>query len=313
MSKRYWVFAVALVLIVAGVALWFSWNLFSAYKQNHSNERAAASQYQANAADHSPASCRPVMGESGLIDWLTCLANNVSTDGSIKQAEYDLKAQQDMSAWALGMLIATIWLTVITLLGVFFVWRTLKATQDMAKETTRIGEAQVRAYLAIKQIHLGFESGSKSPTVELAIENTGQSPAQDIEIIFQFSFFQNFVDFNDHPDIRTRIVRWWFDDIPGGQTITSNPSCLSDIQMQTDVLGGGMERLGGVHFDVAVYALDVFEKEITAFGHFVVSWGSSDIGRGMKNALNMSRVAPGNFMIEKLRPYRKGCEKDGQG
>src|SRR6056297_3030264 len=125
MSKRNWVVAASLGLIVFCAALWYSWDRFSTYQQNQANERAAAAEYQADTAQHSPASCRAIMDESGFFDWFTCLANNVSANGGVKQAEYDLKAQQDMSAWALGMLIATVWLTVITLLGVFFVWRTL--------------------------------------------------------------------------------------------------------------------------------------------------------------------------------------------
>lgn len=69
----------------------------------------------------------------------------MTTDGNAKQSQYDLNAQQDMAEWALGMLIIAFWLTLITLGGVFFVWRTLKATQDMAKSAKEIGDARVRA------------------------------------------------------------------------------------------------------------------------------------------------------------------------
>jgi len=89
------------------------------------------------------------MYESGLFDWLACLAEGLSANGGVKQAEYDVKARQDMAAWAFGMLIVNVWLAVITFLGVVFVWRILKATHVIARETTRIGEAQTRGYLGL--------------------------------------------------------------------------------------------------------------------------------------------------------------------
>ncbi|MGX0977642.1 uncharacterized protein YneF (UPF0154 family) [Roseovarius sp. MBR-51] len=175
MFKDRWLIALGLFVFCA--ALLYSLDILLTYQESQAIERVAASQYQAEAAENNSAACRAILDEAGFIDWLTCLADNISTEGSIKQAEYDLKAQQDMSAWAFGMLIVTVWLTVITLLGVFFVWKTLKATQAMAKDTARIGEAQVRAYLNVEAVEY-YRDDDGTNKVEILITNSGQSPAR---------------------------------------------------------------------------------------------------------------------------------------
>lgn len=152
MFKVYWIIAAALGIAVFASSMWYSWSVFLAYQEGHSNERAAAAQYYSDTTKHGPTSCRPVVVESGLIDWLTCLADNISTDGGVKQAEYDLEAQQDMAAWALGMLIATVWLTVITLLGVFFVWRTLGEAKLTTKATQKLYDLEMEPFLSVELV-----------------------------------------------------------------------------------------------------------------------------------------------------------------
>ena len=190
MFKSRWIVTATLGLIVLVAGVWFSWLEFSAYQQRHSYERASAAEYYANATEHGPGACRAIVGETGLIDWLTCLADNVGTDSSVKQAEYDLKAQQDMAAWAFGMLIATVWLTLITLFGVFFVWRTLVATQKMSLDTREIGEAQARAYLHVDFIQVGTEvfanaDGSNLKFfAKIKVINSGATPAYGVEVLY---------------------------------------------------------------------------------------------------------------------------------
>jgi hypothetical protein len=235
----------------------------------------------------------------------------------VQRAEQDLNAQREMAQWAEGMLWAAWAIGLLTfgatVVGVRYVYLTLVATQDMARETTRIGEAQVRAYLNIKDVLLGFNDDSKSPVIKMTIVNTGQSPAREIEMVFRFSFFPNFVNIDAPADIQDQTVRWWFDDIPGGQEFTCSPTSLSDVRMQTEVFGESMDGLSGVHFHVALYALDVFCKEITAFGHFIVKWDAGQTRQDMKAAFDMSPVMPAELIVEELRPYRRGYERHGKG
>ncbi|MBY6117378.1 hypothetical protein KUW09_24505 [Mameliella alba] len=80
-----------------------------------------------------------------------CIANAVRNAREQQRAEQDLDAQQQMSFWAKWMLIATVAMAAITLFGVVFVWHTLEATREMArdtktmaKDTREIGQAQAR-------------------------------------------------------------------------------------------------------------------------------------------------------------------------
>jgi hypothetical protein len=188
MSKSGWIISTTLGLAVFLSGLWYSWNLFSAYQQHHSDERANATQYYSETTQHSPDACRSVMDEEGFVGWLTCLADKIGPDGGVKQSEYDLEAQQDMAAWAFGMLIITVWLTLITLFGVFFVWRTLKATQEMAKDTRYIGIAQTRPWLSLK-LEVGSdlifnEEGARIAIIATLV-NHGHSPAIAVDIRFE--------------------------------------------------------------------------------------------------------------------------------
>lgn len=111
-----------------------------------------------------------------------------------EERKYLLKAQQDMAAWAYGMLIVTIALTVITLLGVIFVWQTLKETRHMAAETTRIGVAQTRAYLSFKQVIFEFRSpyatdeAIRGARLTVEVQNSGNTTAADCQIASEIVF-----------------------------------------------------------------------------------------------------------------------------
>lgn len=201
------------------------------------------------------------------------------------------------------------------LFGTLIVARdTLLATQVMAKETTRIGEAQVRAYLTIKDMTLGFNDSYTSPKIQMTLANTGQSPAREVEVVLRLSFFPKVEEpLTDVPDLPERRVRWWFDDVTGGEDVVCTPSVLSDVRLDRTKLGQHLERLSGLHLSVAVFAKDVFEKEVTTFGHFALGWSDGDDRRKMKNVNDFTRVYPASLMIEELRPYRLGHEKDGQG
>ena len=70
-----------------------------------------------------------------------------------------------------------------------------------------------------------------------------------------------------------------------------------------------LEGLSGVHLDEAVYAFDVFESEVFAYGHYAVSWGIGEDRRIEKAAHDMSSVMPGDLFARELR--RKERPKKG--
>lgn len=102
--------------------------------------------------------------------------------------EQDLAAQRDMAKWALFMMVASFFGVGVTAIGVVFVAKTLVATREAvaaanrtADEAKRIGEAQVRAYVAITSVTVVFiwdETRSNLyPVFRIYFGNSGASPA----------------------------------------------------------------------------------------------------------------------------------------
>ena len=87
-------------------------------------------------------------------------------------ATQDLKAQQEMSEWALGVLIVSCLGFAVTVSGVFFVWRTLL-------ETRQVGRDQSRAYLhADKLLFFWGGKGEDQPRFKVFVANSGSTPAR---------------------------------------------------------------------------------------------------------------------------------------
>jgi hypothetical protein len=103
-----------------------------------------------------------------------------------QQARDNLKAQQDIALWAEIMLFIAGGEILVTLIGVGLVGLTLSATRRAANaaeqsvsETRRIGEAQTRAYVTIKQASITFMMDVQNPLVTFIATNSGQSPARN--------------------------------------------------------------------------------------------------------------------------------------
>lgn len=125
-----------------------------------------------------------------------CVRNVVKAQNEHERAEADLVAQTEMGLWALGMLVVTSAMAVVTGFGVYYVWKTLLATQRMALDAREIGEAQARAYIhfEIKTVEIGIPDGpydsakwasqNITVTVHGTLNNTGQSPARRIALSY---------------------------------------------------------------------------------------------------------------------------------
>ncbi|WP_288942473.1 hypothetical protein [uncultured Roseovarius sp.] len=103
--------------------------------------------------------------------------------------------------WLIGRVVymddtAAQWImTFATIFAAYLLLRTLWATQDMAKETTRIGEAQVRAYLTIESATIEPEiiEGKDEVVWYLSakVGNCGNSPARRVALVALGSSFSN--------------------------------------------------------------------------------------------------------------------------
>lgn len=145
-----------------------------------------------------------------------------------KRGDSDLKAQQEMARWAFWMFIAAAASVFLTGVGVFLIWRTLKATRDTLKEarrttdtaikaaetaefTNKIAEAtvdetrvsnerQLRAYVHVANASM---DASSNPIIRFTIKNHGQTPAKNLSVIIR-TVIQKSIDereeLSDTPD-----------------------------------------------------------------------------------------------------------------
>ncbi|MGJ8589421.1 MAG: hypothetical protein ACSHXW_14820 [Yoonia sp.] len=182
MSKFNWVIAAAF-----GLGLLFAFSIAGYQLGRGIGELRGKGEAQAqNHAEHTSEQIQRACLGLDTVPQADCINAIIASSNENQRAENDLIAQTEMSTWAFWMLWTTIFMALVTAGGVYFVWRTLEATRQMAAETTRIGEAQVRAYITI-------EATTVTPTINPAgdyvdwqlwveIRNTGQSPARKITI-----------------------------------------------------------------------------------------------------------------------------------
>jgi hypothetical protein len=119
----------------------------------------------------------------------------------------ELAVQEDMARsarWAAGAALASVMLSAV---GVYLIWRTLlytrnasrsaadavkeaenatSAARESMRETMRIGEAQVRAYLTVEALVVPQLEGSDldhPQNFSIKISNSGQSPARNVQAL----------------------------------------------------------------------------------------------------------------------------------
>ena len=96
-------------------------------------------------------------------------------DGSI------VSASDTLAQWIMAF---------FTIAVVLLVWRTLIATQDMARDTRDIGQKQARAYLHAKFLDVKISEFNASDgsnirfTAKIMIINSGSTPASQVEIFY---------------------------------------------------------------------------------------------------------------------------------
>lgn len=120
-----------------------------------------------------------------------------------EQAAENLEAQRELARWSADVAYAAIASAVFTLFGLLLIWRTLEVsyktlttTQGMARDTTRIGEAQVSAYLQVTSIdaHLTGTSDARrfsSLFSRVSLINLGNTGATEMTCETELSLEAN--------------------------------------------------------------------------------------------------------------------------
>ncbi|MEP5730053.1 MAG: hypothetical protein ABJL67_11870 [Sulfitobacter sp.] len=156
-----------------------------------------------NYAHHAQSEINRACRDADTVAQAECISRVIQATNEHKRSESDLVAQRNMSRWAGWMLLVTAVMAIITTAGVYFVWRTLKATQKMADDTRRIGEAQVRAYLSIEDVSVEIDmmDGIVVQNIAVRIGNSGQSPAREVMVSTCFTDTPGSNLYVDWPDI----------------------------------------------------------------------------------------------------------------
>ncbi|MEX0282123.1 MAG: hypothetical protein AB3N13_13150 [Arenibacterium sp.] len=117
---------------------------------------------------------------------LECKHDIEQAERDAHRDQKDLKAQRYMALWAFIMAVASLFGLGVTVVGLVFIYRTLKASEkatDAAVQSVavsrEIGEAQVRAYLSVDQATV--EADNKGHLVlKVTLKNSGNSPARRV-------------------------------------------------------------------------------------------------------------------------------------
>lgn len=173
---------VAAVLFVGqtGLAVWQQYELSrNAYRQYQN----ATKSEQDKAADDIAANCSVVAQVNPALR--NCLREAVQAYQKKNNTNQDLEAQKDMAYWAFVTALVSAAGLLISIGGLYMLFQSLRQTRQAITNDRQIGEAQVRAYLAIDPITQATKIDSKvrSFKATLVIKNTGQSPAYNVRQI----------------------------------------------------------------------------------------------------------------------------------
>ena len=177
MLKRYWgrVTATGIVIAALGLLSYVVWafGFFSTYKAVHQQERYEASrqEYEAPTKDMDRGCWRvPMLPDAD------CPNNNVSAEHPNKREYADLKAQQDMSEWALVVVLISIPGFFVSIAGLWALYWTFRQTREIAK-------AQERASLIIYAVKIGDPRPLFDDLrLEFGIRNVGETHANSVWI-----------------------------------------------------------------------------------------------------------------------------------
>lgn len=243
------------------------------------------------------------------------------TADEYRRAEGDLKAQTEMADWARVMAYVTSASVIVSAFGVGLIILTLrqnrrsmriglagvKRSGAAVRETKRIGEAQVRAYLSTDWIDIGIDATSHCVTVGASCSNSGNSPARNVELCIKISLCGDVAENTIQFELPLGLP-----DIPSGQS-KSAAMTFANARLPREQWGQLGAHVTTVSVMSAVFANDVFDVEISSFdqGTFFKPVGVPLDARLTNSPGN--GVFPGwaiNSFIEQLR---KVCTKRPTG
>lgn len=157
-------------LVVVPTIWWLSSE--SAYEAGY--EQQATNRAKNDAEKQFESACARLTTPEAIVD---CFREEIRTARDYERPEEDLRAQKQMAKWALGVLVATI---AVGLLTTAVAYIGVRYVRDTLNETRRLGRAEIRAYLTC--VEAEYDVRDRWLTCTMWVQNDGQSPAKDIRL-----------------------------------------------------------------------------------------------------------------------------------
>lgn len=248
-------FAIGLTVVLGIAVIYFVGWTFIELKTEQRISKHYSGQYEASDASRKIAEI--CASETGLAA-VECVIEQTKGQQERANDTRDLNAQEWMAHWALWMFVVTSVMAFITAIGVWFVWRTLLATQQMARETREIGEAQVCAYLTFGGVSVTLIPGKRKLhklTFSVAVKNSGHSPAK--QVVIEIHPFEGMTLAQPEMRVEAHHTMILNDISPGEQIIAGTTITVTEDRMRWRVFGENDERFW-VEASLTATLIDVF-------------------------------------------------------
>lgn len=187
MSKGYWdgqfapYIISALGLVIIGLLSFAIASERAAYRAQAGYEQQRTYDYARNAETNIERTCGGLDGQAQTI----CVKEIIESTNEHQRSERNLSAQQNMARWALWMVVLSAVSSVITAIGIYFVWRTLDANTAavaQAKEANQLFRDEMRPWIdyTVTAEFAYIDVEGLNFIVRFHLTNIGKSPAYGI-------------------------------------------------------------------------------------------------------------------------------------
>lgn len=277
-----------LKLTAAAMIIWalVAISVFVKYQNTHANDRVQYFRHEASLQKSAQTPCPLFTKTDGFSDWIACISKKIVQTQDTTEQDLYLRTQQDMAEWNFGSFLVSVFGFLLSggslialLASLRYTQISLKQTKEANEISSTIGQAQVRAYIAIEDISIAINN-SKNLGISISVKNTGQSPATFLEACFQYRVT------NSSNEAKSSSIYRVLPDISANQVF--NEPMTFDIDETFDFIELGDSIF--VTLECAVFAKDVFDKEIIA----TVAPGTLSVlslARNLEYPLQVSRTA----------------------
>jgi hypothetical protein len=211
-TKRFDIIAIV-VTGIFGLGLLIGQTWYSGWRYGHGNIEAKsyADYYTQGTKEKIEKTC--VSGSSFDLD---CAIEQIKSTREAQHDAYDLQAQQDSSTWAYGSMWLTLTNNIATIIGIFFVWKSLSLNREAIKVANSANYTAVRAMeqerenseeanrpwvtVTADNIQLFASASGMQASATITVKNIGPWPAEGVRIccmVSALNFFNGSMNLRD--------------------------------------------------------------------------------------------------------------------